>query len=339
MADYREQQNGKAGSKPQNSTDDQSSSQSPTSSTTPHGDTYGSGCGCGTGANNQNQNQNRKFHPWEPETWECESETMDSASGSCNDGSCDEADMRDSAPSELDEFEVRPSESQPTTPFAARANAADNRELFEDLVRSQRPETGDTTGAAAADDAALDSRESGTSTPMQWTLVDLSSKSCDKPGCDPATCDSDECEDEGRTGYQEKPEYATSVGETREPVTSYRFDLDREVGPAPEPMSNRYEPEYDIVESKKSQKAELKKSAKRGGKKPATPPTPVFPEQVTAAAPATPTTAGKGKKAAGKKPAAKTAKKGAKKPAAKKPAAKKTTAKTAAKKPAAKKGK
>jgi hypothetical protein len=252
---------------------------------------------------------------------------MDSNSSACNDAEC-----RDAAPSELDEFEGRPSETQPAAPFAARANAADNRELFEDLVRSQRPET----DAAGSSDPVLDSRETGTSAPMQWTLVDLSSKSCDKPGCDPATCDSEDCEDAGRTGTQEQPEYASSVGEAREPVTSYRFDLDREVGPAPEPMSNGYEPEYDIVESKKSQKAEQKKNAKRAGKKGASAEhAPVFPEQVTAAA--VPTTAA-GKKAAVKKPAAKkaTAKKAAKKPAAKKPAKKTTAKKGASKKPAKK---
>jgi hypothetical protein len=155
------------------------------------------------------------------------------------------------------------------------------------------------------------------------------------------TCDDEDCEDEGRTEgrtsyQQDKPEYATSVGETREPVVSYRFDLDREVGPAPEPMSNRYESEYDIVESKKKP-AKAEPKGKRG-KKAAAAPAPVFPEQVTAAEP---TTAGKPKKAAkGTKKA--TAKKGAKKPAAKKPA-KKTTAKKggkkSAKKPATPKGK
>jgi hypothetical protein len=325
MADYNEQQaNGKGGAKPQDTTDDQSS---PTSNTTPHGDTYDS-CGC-TG---HNQSSRKTFHPWEPETWECESDGMDGSS--CRDNTFNDSASRDSAPSELDEFQSAADETLPPAPTGPRPGAADNRELYEDLVRSQRPDN------AEATTPAVEARETGASEPMQWTLVDLSSKSCSKPGCDPATCDSEECEDEGRTdgrtGYQDKPEYATSVGETREPVTSYRFDLDREVGPAPEPMSNKYEPEYDIVETKKKPaKAEPKaKAAKRGGKKTAVT-APVFPEQVTGAAPAAdPTTAAKPKKA-GKAAGNKTAKKAAKKPAAKKPA-KKTVAKKGGKKPAKK---
>src|SRR6476620_4277474 len=164
MADYYEQQNGKGGAKPQNTTDDQSSSE--TSNTTSHGDTYDS-CGC-TG-----HNQSRKtFHPWEPETWECESDTMDGAS--CRDNSCgDEGASRDSAPSELDEFQARTDETLPPAPTGPRPGAADNRERYEDLVRSQQPD-----GSEETSTPAVEARETGTGEPMQWTLVDLGYKSC-----------------------------------------------------------------------------------------------------------------------------------------------------------------
>ena len=294
MADYNEQQaNGKACTTDQKKADGQSSN------------SFDS-CGCGP----VNREPRAAFHPWDPDTWECETTGTSETSSSLN------AEDLQTGSSALEST----SADEPTTtqPFAARVDAAENRELWQDLVQSQEPRDPSETQAEPMSSLP----ETAAKPAMQWTLVDLGTASCDKPGCDPAECDSEDCEDVGQsTTYQEQPEYASR---SPEPVVSYRFDLDAEPGPAPEPMSARNQTPAEPVMAEAAEPK--KRGAKRGAKKAAE--TAVFPEQTTPAAdPAKP------KRAAAKKGGKKAA---AKKPAKGKKVAKKTTAKKGAKKAAKK---
>ena len=299
MADYNEQQaKGKAGltdpanAGEQSSTDSQSFRQE---------DGYGSCCNTNAGK--------RPFHPWESDTWECES---DEACGT-SDASLNAENLETGASA------ARPADEASPRTFAARPEAAENTALWQDLVRSQQPETTD----RAQDNSRTTLPETVTQPAMQWTLVDLGSASCDTPGCDPATCDSEDCQEDGRTSYKELPEYTTSGG----PMLSYRFDLDGEPGAAPEPMAT--------PEPVKSETAAPKKRGRKSTKAAAAG-SAVFPEQATPAAdPSAKPKRGAAKKGkATSKKTTKTAKKGAKKPAK----AKKTTAKKA-KKPTTPRGK
>ena len=335
MADYNERygqhRNNSGQSTDQNKQADDFSADSSadsSSSTSPGGESYDS-CGCGSG-----HPQGRKaFHPWEPETWECEETDACETSSTSSSSS---ASSRDASPSELDDFDRQAADNAAPAPTGPRtdANSPESRELYDDLIRSQRPEGSETLDASDAGTPVAS--ESGSSTPMQWTLVDLAGKSCEVPGCDPATCDSEDCEDERRGS-----EYSGTERQDRQPVVSYRYGMDSqpstgdsdsevlasEPGPAPEPMFNAFAQGQAEAQgkAKRGKRVSKKAAAAMAGLG-------LTPEQPA-------TEAAKPKKASGKKPAAKkaTAKKPAVKKATAKKGGKKTTAKKGAKKPTAKK--
>jgi len=218
----------------------------------------------------------------------------------------------------------QPPSAESNAPPASEVTPAERDDMWQDLVHSQQ---------SAPEDASSSDRgdltEGVAKTPMQWTLVDLSTSGCDKPGCDPVTCDSAECDTtdaydgpEYEPVRHDLPEYATSG---RAPAVTFDADNSPEYGykdePAPAPVAfESFEPETPRAETLTAKKttaagkrdkkaAEPKKAkAKKGAKKVA------------------------GKKATAKKAAKKgPAKKGAKKPAAAK--SKKAGAKTSAPQP------
>ena len=206
---------------------------------------------------------------------------------------------RESQPAESETVFARHPDFQP----ASNIDAPQRDELWQALVASQRP---------AASSPAM--TEVVARNPMQWTLVDLTSSACDKPGCDPESCDSEDCDttDAYDRSEYEMPEYAgsgrgpavTFAAEESEPAFAFREE------PAPAPAAfvpAAAKVEAAKVEAKSKKAAEAKKAAK--------------------------------KPAAAKKATKVTAKKAAKKTTVKKAAAKKTVAKKGAKKTPATKAK
>lgn len=185
--------------------------------------------------------------------------------------------------------------------------AAEQATLWNDLVRSQQPEC---VSPSPTTSTALALPETVTRSPMQWTLIDLTSSGCGAPGCDPSTCDEADCEMTGeydRAGF-ELPEYADSG---RAPAVTFDVEDQPEFafndGPSPAPTA--FVPAAtEVTEASKAEATKARKSAAAQRTKTATKKT----------APK----AG-GKKAAKKKT---TVKKAAKKTTAKKPAKKATTA-------------
>jgi len=173
-------------------------------------------------------------------------------------------------------------------PVAANINANERGDLWESLVRSQRPQSGD---------GSLRLPEVVARNPMQWTLVDLTSSACDKPGCNPETCDAEDC---GTTDAYDRSEYEQlEYASSSSYVPALAFNAE-ELAAAP----------IAYIPTPEAPKAEAGKTKK--------------------------TAAAKAPKAAKAKKAAKATKAGGKKAAAKKPAAKKTVKKAGAKKTAKK---